>query len=132
MTKVFSLGEFAAHLATVQADIRAAEEAAVRASLQDRVAHGEGHDRARAAHVAGAEAGDDRAKGAWQHASCLSPASSGRQSRVSAPHREGGDVVGYVGSNNEKAVIHVAWNVEDSGAAVPRPTAAAGERARDP
>ena len=29
MTKVFSLGEFAAHLATVQADIRAAEEAAV-------------------------------------------------------------------------------------------------------
>ena len=106
MTKIFnSLGEFAAHVATVQADIRAAEEAAVvkGCKIVQRTAKGMiGHEQP-----------------FWQG---LKPETIARKARgntplletgelrasieMSAPHREVDEVVGYVGSNNEKAVFH--------------------------
>ncbi len=106
MTKVFnSLGDFAAHLLTVQADIKAAEEAAVvqACKIVKRTAKGMiGHEQPM-----------------WEG---LKPETIARKKRgntplletgelrasieMSAPHRQGDTVVGYVGSNNEKAVYH--------------------------
>lgn len=103
--KTFSLGEFAAHLLTMEADIRLAEEVAV---------------------VRGCKLIQRKAKGMLGHPQpfwpALKPETIAHKARgdtplletgelkrsieITAPVHEGSDIAGYVGSNNMKAVWH--------------------------
>ena len=102
---VFSLGEFAAHLMTMDADVKLAEEAAVvkGCKVVRRAAKGMlGHPQPFWAPLK-PETIAHKAKG---NTPLLETGEMKRSIEITAPVHEGRETVGYVGSNNMKTVWH--------------------------
>jgi len=101
----FSLGDFAAHLLTMEADIKAAEEVAiVRACkiVQRTAKNMIGHEQPYWPELKP----ETIARKAHGNTPLLETGELRRSIEYTAPLHEGGAVVGYVGSNNPKAVWH--------------------------
>ncbi len=102
---VFSLGQFAAHLMTMDADIRLAEEAAVvkGCKLIQRKAKGMmGHEQP---FWQGLKP-ETIARKAHGNTPLLETGELRASIEMTAPLNEGGEIVGYVGSDNPKAIWH--------------------------
>ena len=105
MSGIFTVAEFVAHVATVEADIKLAEEAAivrackiVRKQARDLIGHEQPFwPPLKEATIAQKKNGNTP---------LLETGEMRDSIKMMAPFHEGEDVVGYVGSNNDKAVWH--------------------------